>query len=145
MSTLFQTKINYLKQAENGSVFKKSEVYLLHALSFTEAEARLQSILEEYIPEYELAACSKTNINDLIIDESRDYFYKAKIVYVSADADSGKEKKITENYIVQSDSISDCTNKIEERMKGTIMDWESSSISKTNIVDVFPYVDEEVS
>jgi hypothetical protein len=27
-------------------------------------------------------------------------------------------------------------------MEGTIMDWEISSISKTPVVDIFPYVEE---
>ncbi len=144
MNTWFSCKINYLKQAENGSIFKKSELYMLHALSFTEAEARLQGILEEYIPEYELSTCSKSNINDIIIDESQDFFYKLKIVYVSADADSGKEKKITENYLVQADSINDSIAKTETRMEGTVMDWEISSITKTTVIDVFPYVDEAI-
>jgi len=144
MNTWFSVKINYLKQAENGSIFKKSEQYMLNALSFTEAEARLQGILEEYIPEYNLATCAKSNINDIIIDESQDFFFKLKVTYVSADADTGKEKKINENYLIQADSIKDAIDKTEERMQGTVMDWEISSISKTNIVDVFPYVDEAI-
>lgn len=50
MATWFSTKISFLKQAENGSIYKKSEQYLLNAESFTEAEARLQAILEDSIP-----------------------------------------------------------------------------------------------
>jgi hypothetical protein len=65
MNTWFQTKIGYLKQAENGTIFKKKEVYFLNSLSFTEAEARLQGILEEYIPEYNLESCTKSNVNDI--------------------------------------------------------------------------------
>tara|TARA_R110000765_G_scaffold257524_1_gene357806 strand:- start:186 stop:611 length:426 start_codon:yes stop_codon:yes gene_type:complete len=141
MITFYQAKINYLKQAENGSIFKKTEEYVLSSLSFTECEARLQSILEQYIPEYELKALKQSNFNDVIIDESKDFFFKAKIVYVSADADTGKEKKITEYYLVQADNIADCIEKLNEKMEGTVMDWESSSVSKTKIVDVFPYED----
>lgn len=144
MNTWFSCKINYLKQAENGSIFKKSEQYMLNALSFTEAEARLQGILEEYIPEYNLATCAKSNINDIVIDESQDFFFKLKVTYVSADADSGKEKKINENYLVQADSIKDAIEKIEVRMEGTVMEWEIASVSKTLVVDVFPYVDEAI-
>ena len=95
MTDWFTVKIKYLKQnPENGSIQSKSEAYMLNALSFTEAEARLQGILEEYIPEYNLLACAKTNIQDVIVDEAFDYFYKVKVSYISADPDSGKEKKI---------------------------------------------------
>ena len=144
MNTWFSCKINYLKQAENGTIFKKSEQYMLNALSFTEAEARLQGILEEYIPEYNLATCAKSNINDIVIDESQEFFFKLKVTYVSVDSDSGKEKKISENYLVQADSIKDAIEKTEVRMEGSIVEWEIANASKTTIVDVFPYIDEAI-
>lgn len=142
MNTWYKAKISFLKQAENGTIFKKSEEYFLNALSFTEAEARLQGILEEYIPEYNLDACSKSNINDIVIDESKECFFKLKISYVSADADTGKEKKFTENYLVQADSIIEAIEKTTQRMEGSIVDWEIVTAAKTNVVDVFPYEEE---
>lgn len=144
MNNWFSCKINFLKQAENGSIFKKSEQYMVNALSFTEAEARLQGVLEDYIPEYNLSACSRTNLSDVVIDESQDFFFKMKVAYVSADADSGKEKKINELYLVQADGIKEAIEKVENRMEGSIVNWEITAISKTAIVAVFPYVDEAV-
>ena len=144
MSDWFTVKIKYLKQLEDGSISSKSESFMLNALSFTEAEARLQGILEEYIAEYNLLGCSKTNIEDVIIDESKEFFYKIKVSYVSADADSGKEKAITENYIIQSSGLKEAYEKMEVRLQGSIVDWEIPAISKTNIVDVFPYIEETV-
>lgn len=97
--------------------------------------------MEEYIPEFNLLAEKKTNIQDVIIDEAKEFFYKVKVSYISADPDSGKEKKITENYIVQADSLEDSYEKIKIRLQDSIVDWEIPSIVKTNIVDVFPYVE----
>ena len=145
MTDWFTVKIKYLKQnPEDGSIQSKSEAYMLNALSFTEAEARLQGILEEYIPEYNLIACAKTNIQDVIIDEAFDYFYKVKVSYISANPDSGKEKKISENYVIQADGLKDAYEKMETRLQGSIVDWEIPSITKTNVVDVFPYIEETV-
>lgn len=144
MSDWFTVKIKYLKQLENGSITSKSEAYMLNSLSFTEAEARLQGILEEYIPEYVLLTVAKTNIQDVIIDEAQEFFYKIKVSYISADPDSGKEKKINENYMIQADGLKEAYEKMEVRLQGSIVDWEIPSISKTNIVDVFPYIDEQI-
>ena len=145
MTDWFTVKIKYLKQnPEDGSIQSKSEAYMLNALSFTEAEARLQGILEEYIPEYNLIACAKTNIQDVIIDEAFDNFYKVKVSYISADPDSGKEKKISENYVIQADGLKDAYEKMESRLQGSIVDWEIPSITKTNVVYVFPYIEETV-
>ena len=118
MTDWFTVKIKYLKQSpEDGSITSKSEAYMLNALSFTEAEARLQGILEEYIPEYNLLACAKTNIQDVIIDESQEFFYKIKVSYISADPDSGKEKKINENYMIQADGLKEAYEKMDVRHK----------------------------
>ncbi|MDA9329104.1 DUF4494 domain-containing protein [Flavobacteriales bacterium] len=145
MTDWFTVKIKYLKQSpEDGSITSKSEAYMLNALSFTEAEARLQGILEEYIPEYNLLACAKTNIQDVIIDEAYENFFKVKVSYVSADPDSGKEKKINENYIIQADGLKEAYEKMEVRLQGSIVSWEIPSITKSNVVDVFPYIEETV-
>ena len=47
MHTWFECKIRYDKTQENGSIKKVTEPYLVDALSFTEAEAR---IIEEMTP-----------------------------------------------------------------------------------------------
>ena len=145
MTEYFLTKIKYLKQdAEDGTIKSVTEEYVLNALSFIEAETRLQIILEEYIAEYDLIKCDKMNIQDVIIDESRSNFFKVKVSYVSADPDSGKEKAINELYLVQADETKEAYNKMEERLQGSIVSWEIPSIAKTKIVDVFPYVEEVV-
>lgn len=137
MKTKFICKISYLKQAENGTIANKTEQYVVDALSFTECEANLQSALEEYIPEYNLLAMAITDINDVVIDESKEKFVKVGIVYVSADADSGKEKKITEKYLIQSDTVEEAISKVKVRMEGSVMDWEIKTTSVTPILDYF--------
>ena len=141
MSDWFTAKIKYLKQLDNGSIASRTDNYLLNALSFTEAEARLQGILEEYIPEYNLLVLAKTNIVDVVIDEANEFFFKTKVSYISADPDSGKETKITEVYMIQAETVEGATDKMKSRLEGSIVDWEIPSVVKTAIVDCFPYVD----
>ncbi len=142
MSNWFICKISYLKQAENGSIYKKSESYVLNSMSFTEAEARLLAALEETIPEYNLLTCVKTNISDIVFEEGAAAYYKAKVTYKSTDEDSGKERTITENYLVAADSLKDACEKIETRLEGSIVEWELPSISKSTITEVFPYLED---
>lgn len=141
MSDWFTAKIKYLKQLDNGSIASRTDNYLLNALSFTEAEARLQGILEQSIPEYNLLVLAKTNIEDVVIDEADEFFFKTKVSYISADADSGKETKITEVYMIQAETVEGATDKMKSRLEGSIVDWEIPSVVKTTIVDCFPYVD----
>lgn len=140
MSDWFQVKIKYLKQLDNGSITSKMDNYILNALSFTEGEARLQRILEEYISEYNLQTMAKTTIQDVIMDDSKEFFFKVKVAYVSADPDSGKEKKITEDYLIQADSNKEAHQIMEARLQGSIVDWEIPSVVQSTIVDAFPYI-----
>jgi hypothetical protein len=123
--------------ADNGSVYWKTESYLIYSMSFTEAEAKLQANLEESIPEYNLLAMKKDSITSVIYNETSDLFFKAKITFESIDEDSGKSKKATESYLIQSDSVEEATNSIKEKMVGTVVPWELNSVTKTNIVEVF--------
>jgi len=140
----FKMGISYLAQLDNGSIAKKREEYYVDAVSHTEAEARLQGCLEEYIPEYNLLSCAKTNISDVVIDQAYTNFFKTKVSYISFDEDSGKEKKINENFLVQADSLKTTYDKIEIRLQGSIFEWEVKSIVKQKTVDIFPYLEDLV-
>ena len=137
MATWFSTKISFLKQAENGSIYKKSEQYLLNAESFTEAEARLQAILEDSIPEYNLLTCAKANVSDIAFNEGAEAWYSCKISFLSHDEDTGKEKKVTQTFLVAADSVKEAGELLEDKMRGTVVEWELLTINKTPIVDVF--------
>ena len=103
MNEYFLTKIKYLKQsAEDGTIKSVIEEYVLNSLSFIEAETRLQTILEEYIAEYDLIKCDKMNIHGVVIDESKSNFFKVKVSFVSEDPDSGKGKAVNEVYYLLS-------------------------------------------
>jgi len=143
MATWFSTKISFLKQAENGSIYKKSEQYLLNAESFTEAEAKLQAILEDSIPEYNLLTCAKANIAEIVFNEGAEAFYSCKISFLQEDADTGKEKKVTQTFLVAADTLREANELLEEHMKGTVVEWELLTVNKTTIVDVFADENEE--
>lgn len=139
METWFSCKISYPKQLDNGMVTSKTETYLLNAVTFTEAEARLQALLEEYIPNFQLSACNKVKITGVVIDEAKEKFYKVKLAFEAFDEDGGKLKKMIENHVVQANSLKEAYTKVEERMKGSVIEWDISAVTEFNIVDIFPY------
>lgn len=145
MNQYFLTKIKYLKQsADDGTIKSSTEEYVLNSLSFIEAETRLQTILEEYIAEYELIKCDKMNIQSVIIDESKSNFFKVKVSFVSEDAEAEKGKPVNEVYLVQANETKEAFEKIETRFEDSVVNWEVLSVSKTKISDFFPYVEERI-
>jgi hypothetical protein len=144
MSNWFRLKIAYLRQVDNGSVIKKSETYLLNAMSFIEAETRLQMILESYIPEYDLSSIAKVKMTDAAFHESEETWYQTDIAFVSYDEDSGNEKKIKEMFMIAAGDVKEVYERMHERMEGSIVDWEITSIKKTDVLDIFPYEDGQI-
>jgi hypothetical protein len=136
---MYEAKINYLKQLENGSIAKKNESYLVEAHTFTEAEANLQKVLQPVISEYELKALKQVKFTDCILNYEADNVYHVKAVLKDVDPDTGKEKAITENYYVMSDNVEAARKSVDERLKGSIGDWHISSIRETKILDIFTY------
>ena len=68
MHTWFECKIRYEKTMENGMNKKVTEPYLVDALSFTEAEAR---IIEEMTPfisgEFTVSDIKRANYSDCLL------------------------------------------------------------------------------
>ena len=144
MKDWFTAKIKYLKQdPDNGTIKKVYEAYLVNSLTHTEAEARLQSILEEFIPDYELVRLDKANFNQVIIDKSEVYFFKIRIYSIYTDEKENNSKQ-SEVYIIQAQSSKDAIAKLEVFLHLSVAEWEVKSVLKTNIIEAFPYIETEV-
>lgn len=142
MHTWFECKIRYEKTMPNGMNKKVTEPYLVDALSFTEAEAR---IIEEMTPfisgEFTVEDIKRARYSELFPceEEAADRWFKCKLAFITLDDRSGAEKKTTTNVLVQAATTEDANEKLHEGMKGTMAEYKIESIAETKLVDVFPY------
>ena len=140
MHTWFECKIRYEKTMENGMNKKVTEPYLVDALSFTEAEAR---IIEEMTPfitgEFIVSDIKRANYSELFPSEEEDRWFKCKLVFITLDEKSGAEKKTSTQVLVQAADLRDAVKKLDEGMKGTMADYQIASVAETAIMDVYPY------
>ena len=142
MHTWFECKIRYEKTMENGMVKKVNEPYLVDALSFTEAEAR---IIEEISPfvtgEFTVSDIKRANYSELFPseEEAADKWFKCKLIFIMLDEKSGAEKKTSTQVLVQAADLRDAVKKLDEGMKGTMADYQIGMVSETPIMDVYPF------
>ena len=138
----FECKIRYEKITENGLSKKVTGKYLVDALSFTEAEAR---IIEEMMPfisgEFTVSDIKRANYSELFFCKKVEggYWFKSKLIFITLDERTGAEKKTAINVLVQAETIRDAIKEIDEGMHGTMSDYVIYSVSETIIEDVFPY------
>lgn len=146
MHNWFICKLRYEKVMENGMNKKVTEPYLVDALSFTEAEARIIEEMSPFISgEFIVKDISRANISELFPseEEAADRWFKCKLVFITLDEKNDAEKKTSTYVLVQGASTEDATTKLHEGMKGTMADYRIESVVETQILDVYPYGTEE--
>lgn len=140
MNSWYTVKVKYTKQMEDGTLKRVTEPYLLDAVSFTDAEARIYEELGEQIRgEFLVTGISKTDYADIFHYEDADYWYKCKVTYVSVDADSGKEKKVSNNFLVTAANVKEAFERIEESLESMLVSFEIPAIAVSPIIDIFPF------
>lgn len=146
MHTWFLCKIRYEKTMENGMNKKVNEPYLVDALSFTEAEARIIGEITPFITgEFTVSDIKRANYSELFPsgEEAADKWYDCKLEFITLDDKSGAEKKTKTTVLVQAADLRDAMKKLDEGMKGTMADYNDVCIKETAIMDVYPYTLEE--
>lgn len=140
MHTWFECKIRYEKTMENGMNKKVTEPYLVDALSFTEAEARILELVSPYMSgEFSVADIKRVNYTEVFDNENGDRWFKAKLQFIMLDEKNGMEKKTSTNVLVQANDIREAIKHIDEGMKGTMADYIIASVAETALMDVYPY------
>ena len=143
MHTWFECKIRYEKVMENGMNKKVTEPYLVDALSFTEAEARIIEEISPFISgEFTVADIKRANYSELFEDKTGDRWFRCKLQFVTLDEKSGAEKKTSTNVLVQAGDLREAVKNLDEGMKGTMADYVIASVAETAIMDVYPYSSE---
>lgn len=144
MYNWFECKVSYDKTMENGTQKKVTEPYLVDALSFTEAEARIIEELRPYIAgEFTIADIKRAKLSELFFNENGDRYFKAKVCFITLDEKSGTEKTTVANMLAQACDLREALQVVNKGMEGTMADYYISSLSATQIMDVFPYSSEK--
>ena len=140
MNNWFECKVTYEKTLENGTVKKVTEPYLIDALSFTEAEARIIEELKPYISgEFTIADIKRAKLSELFFNENGDRYFKAKVYFITLDEKSGMEKKTAAQMLIQASDIDEALAELKKGMAGTLADYTIATLAETPIMDVFQY------
>jgi hypothetical protein len=139
MHNWFECKVSYEKILENGMQKKVTEPYLVDALSFTEAEARIIEEVRPYISgEFTVADIKRARFSEIFFNDNGDRYYRVKVFYITLDEKSGAEKKAAAPMLVQAASVKDAIAGVEAGMKATMADYTIAAVTETALMDVFP-------
>lgn len=141
MNSWYTVKVKFTKEFNDGTLKRVTEPYLISALSFTESEARVYKEIGEFVRgEFLVTGITKTDFADIFQFSDGDNWYKCQVSYVTEDADSGKEKRVNNNFLVNAHNVREAYDRIETSLKGLMVSYEIPKIDKSSIVEIFPYV-----
>ena len=127
---------------EDGTPKKVNEVYVIDALSFSEAEERIMEEMSSYISgEIELVDVKIAPYKEIFFADNNltDRWFKAKVVYITIDERTQREKRMPVMVLVNAGSINSAIKNTDEVMGGTMIDYAIIAIQETKIFDVFEY------
>lgn len=138
MASWFECKVTYHKMVENGMQKKVTDTFMVDALSFTEAEAR---VIEEVTPfvscEMDVASVKKTKISEIFRDDTADKWYLVKVAFITIDEKTAQEKRAISQVLVAGSNFKGAYDNFMEGMSNTMADFEIVSITETPILDVY--------
>lgn len=139
MNNWFLVKVKYTKQLDNGSFKRVSESYLVAAMTFTDAEARIYEELGNIIKgEFLVLSIQRFDVMDLFQYDDSDVWYLVKVSYESQIDDSEKAKKVTQKFLVTASSLKEAYDRTKESLSTLMVDFTIPSGTVSKIVDIFP-------
>lgn len=139
MAQWIETKLRYDKVMENGAVKKVTEPYLVDALSFAEAEARIIEEMRPFISgEFTVEAVKKAKIAEVFGSDTASRWWKVRVAFITVDERTGAENRNLTDFLVAGEDLDDVLSSFKQNMKGTMADYEVTAIAETAILDIFP-------
>lgn len=136
----YECKVKYRKTHETGEKKISTDTYLLDAVSFTEAEARLNEEMKTLTEEeFRIMNIKVANFSEVHPFDNSDRWFKVKVSLVTIDERSGKEKKSNTYLLVQANDVKEAYENTTKAMAETMGDYAIPAINESPILDVFPY------
>lgn len=142
----FEAKIKHARVGEDGKVRKVSELYMVDAMSYSEAEARVVEQMKEIIQgDFNIAGLKPSKITEIVepVDGCYDKWFRGTVEIVDCDDISGREKKMKTYFLVAGADMDAALKNLQMAIEPYVVPCEIISLQDTAFMDVFPYFSEE--
>ena len=137
MANYFECKISYEKTLENGKQKKVTECYIVNAVSFTDAEAKVIDHVQDVITGlFEVKSIRKYKVAEIVPSELGDTYFKCKLNFITLDEKSGLQKKTAVYMLVDAENLDKAKVLLVEHMKSTMADYSIEKIEETKLMAV---------
>lgn len=139
----YECRVKFRKTTETGQQKVVTQAYLVDAISYTEAESRINEQMRAYISEeFRVTNIKVANFAEIHPFENCDRWFKSKVSLLVYNDDNGKESKTNIYLLVQANDAKEAYNNTLEVMITSMGSFSIPSVSESNIFDVFEYVED---
>ena len=139
--TWFECKVKFQGAGESGNIEVITEVCLIDAISYTEAEARLSEEMESIAGggTFQIDTIKKTKITEIFAYDAGEWWYKIVINMTILDEEEGRSKNEKIQYMIMADDIQQALTRINASLESTMVPYTIISLSVSGVIDVFEY------
>ena len=140
VSKYYEVKIQYQKMQEDGREKKVTEQYVVEALSFTEAEARITEEMNPYISgEFDVVSEKIAPYNEILISDSLndDKWFICKVSLITIDENTAKENKTSLRLLVQADTSQTALEYTKKLFDSSMTEFSIDAVKDTPTLEVF--------
>ena len=139
-SKWFECKVRYEQTQDDGMSKLVTETYVVDGIDFGEAfKGICEYAIKNIADEFDIVAMKMAQYAEIVLYKSMgNVFYRVKINMITIDEKTDKQKKTPLFLLVRADNINEARKAVDdEYMKGTMTDYEISSVVETKIVDFY--------
>ena len=140
VSKFYEVKIQYQKTLEDGKEKKVTEQFVVEALSFTEAEARIIEEMTPYISgEFDVVSEKIAPYNEILISDSLndDKWFISKVSLITIDEKTAKEKKTSQRLLVQADTSETALEYTKKLFDSSMIEFSIDAVKDTPTLEVY--------
>lgn len=140
VSKFFEVKVQYQKMLEDGKEKNVTEQYVVEALSFTEAEARITEEITHYTDgDFDVVSEKIAPYNEIFLSDKSDddKWFISKVGFITIDERTAKEKKQTFRYLVQAETSEKAMDYTKEMFSKGMSDYSIDAVQDTATLEVF--------
>lgn len=137
--TWFECKVRYEQTQEDGLEKMVTETYVYKAADFGEAYDKAIKDMSTFISgEFDITAMKIAQYGEVVMQDDRteEKFYRVKVIFITLDEKTNKEKKTACHYLVNADSVEKARKYTDTALSDTMMDYVIEAVQEAKIIDV---------
>lgn len=135
----FECKVRYEQTQEDGLEKMVTETYVYKAADFGEAYDKAIKDMSTFISgEFGITGMKIAQYIEVVMqdDKTEEKYYRVKVIFITLDEKTNKEKKTACHYLVNADSVEKARKYTDTALSDTLMDYVIEAVQEAKIIDV---------